>query len=59
MMVCDRHVRSVQGTAVAIEADTVCLHGDNEQAVRFAKRLHAALQNEGIAIQAMRKETRR
>ncbi|MEC5186376.1 UPF0271 protein [Geobacillus thermodenitrificans] len=59
MMVCDRHVRSVQGTAVAIEADTVCLHGDNEQAVRFAKRLHEALQNEGIAIQAMRKETRR
>ncbi|ADU93916.1 5-oxoprolinase subunit PxpA [Geobacillus sp. Y412MC52] len=53
MMIRDRRVRSVQGTDVAIEADTVCLHGDNEQAVRFAKRLYQALQNEGIAIQAV------
>ncbi|MES0856351.1 5-oxoprolinase subunit PxpA [Geobacillus sp. G4] len=59
MMVRDRRVRSLQGTDIAIEADTVCLHGDNEQAVRFAKRLYEALRNEGIAIQAVRREERR
>ncbi|BBW95979.1 LamB/YcsF family protein [Geobacillus icigianus] len=50
MIVRERRVRSVQGTEVAIDADTICVHGDNEQAVRFARRLHAALQNEGIAV---------
>jgi len=58
-MIRDRRVRSVQGSDVTIEADTVCLHGDNRQAVRFAKRLREALQKEGVAIQAMRQEERR
>ncbi|AMX83795.1 lactam utilization protein LamB [Geobacillus subterraneus] len=58
-MIRDRRVRSVQGTDVSIEADTVCLHGDNEQAVRFAKRLRETLQKEGVAIEAMRQEERR
>ena len=51
-MVREGRVRSRSGVDVAIQADTICLHGDGPHAVELAQRLRAALTAEGIAIQA-------
>ena len=40
------------GTAVAIAADTLCIHGDRPHAAAFAERVHAALAHAGIRIVA-------
>ncbi len=39
-----------EGDAVAIRADTMCVHGDRADAALFAQRLHAALQRAGVGI---------
>lgn len=38
------------GEAVALRADTLCLHGDRPEAAGFARALRAALHEEGIRI---------
>ncbi len=43
-------VLSEAGKVVPIRAETVCLHGDNPEAVAFARRLRAALEGEGIVV---------
>ena len=45
-------VRSLAGTAVAIQADPVCLHGDGPRALDFARHIRQVLQSEGIGVQA-------
>ena len=45
-------VRAVDGSIVALQADTLCVHGDGEHAVAFARQLRAALEAAGIAIAA-------
>src|SRR5690606_12800399 len=42
-MVNEGVVRATSGADVAIEAETVCLHGDGPHAVAFARRLREAL----------------
>jgi UPF0271 protein len=51
-MVREGKVRSQQGTDVAIRADTICLHGDGAHALEFAQRLHGALREAGVRLQA-------
>jgi UPF0271 protein len=51
-MVREGRVRSRNGVDVAIQADTICLHGDGPHAVELAQRLRAALTTEGITIRA-------
>lgn len=43
-------VRAIDGTDVAVCADTVCIHGDNPQACAFASALRAAFEGRGIAV---------
>lgn len=43
-------VVSVSGRVVPLRASTICLHGDNPEAVAFAAALRAALRESGIAI---------
>ncbi len=45
-------VTSTTGKKISIVAETICLHGDGEHAVEFAKAVHDALVNEGIGIKA-------
>ncbi|BCT18038.1 TPA: 5-oxoprolinase subunit PxpA [Enterobacter asburiae] len=45
-------VTAVDGTAANVQADTVCLHGDGEHALQFARRLRAAFSEEGILVSA-------
>jgi len=50
-MIQDGCCRSVSGQVFAIQAETICLHGDHPQAIAFAKALHAALAAAAIRIQ--------
>jgi 5-oxoprolinase (ATP-hydrolysing) subunit A len=44
------HVRAVDGSIIALQADTLCVHGDGAHAVTFASQLRAALEAAGIGI---------
>jgi len=52
-MVEDRQVKAVDGTLVAIEPDTLCIHGDAPQAAVFAARIRAELDSAGVAVRAV------
>lgn len=43
-------VATRQGTEVEVRADTLCLHGDQPGAARFAKKIRADLEAKGVAI---------
>lgn len=49
-MVRDRRVRSVDGQWVPLNVRTLCLHGDGEHAIAFARRLRASLEAAGIKV---------
>lgn len=51
-MVQNGRVKSITGEWTLVEAQTVCLHGDGEHALAFARRLRAAFLERGIAVQA-------
>ncbi len=45
-------VRTIDGSDIAIRADTICVHGDTPEAVAFARSLRAELATAGIAVAA-------
>lgn len=45
-MVVKKTVTTVSGNEIAMQADTVCLHGDGRNAVRFANAIFKALTNQ-------------
>ena len=47
-------VRSVDGVDVDVRAETICLHGDNPEAVDFARTLRSQLESEDVAFRAPR-----
>jgi UPF0271 protein len=51
-MVRDRAVTAVDGTAVPLEIDTICVHGDTPGAVTMARRLNEAFAAAGITVRA-------
>ena len=51
-MIKEGTVTSVTGKKVPIVAETICLHGDGEHALEFAKAIHNALKKEGIQIKS-------
>lgn len=52
-MVKEGKVMTLSGGCLAIQADTVCIHGDGEFAVSFASELRTRLQQEGVTIQSI------
>ena len=50
-MVAERVVTTVDGTDIALEIDSVCVHGDTPGAVQIATAVRAALELAGIVIQ--------
>ena len=50
-------VRAVDGSSVRIVADTICLHGDGPNAVRFARVLRKELLAHGIELRAFNAES--
>jgi UPF0271 protein len=51
-MVKEGTVTSINGKKVPIVAETICIHGDGEHAVEFAKAIHGVLKKEGIEIKS-------
>ena len=45
-------VTAIDGSTVAVQADSVCLHGDGIHAIEFADKIRQALAENGINIQA-------
>ena len=52
MMVEQGRLRSLDGVEVPVDAGTLCLHGDQPGAVRFATALRAAFKERGIELRA-------
>jgi UPF0271 protein len=51
-MMCEGRVRALDGGDVAVEPDTICIHGDEPGAVVFARELRALLARLGVAVRA-------
>lgn len=51
-MVLEGRVESRTGVDLPIQADTVCLHGDQPDALAFAQRLRKALAEAGVEVRA-------
>ena len=49
-MVKEGKVHTQQGSDIEIVADTVCIHGDGEHALDFAKYISSALTKSGIKV---------
>lgn len=49
-MVLEGRVRSLQGNDVAVDADTLCIHGDQPGALAFVTRIRQALNAAGVAV---------
>ncbi len=52
-MVTDGTVIAVTGEIVAVKADTICIHGDGEHAVEFARNINDRLLANNIKIQGL------
>lgn len=46
-------VEAVTGKVIPIEADSVCVHGDNEHAVEFVTKIRAAIEAHGMQVVPM------
>lgn len=49
-MVGSRTVRATGGDTIELKADTICLHGDGEHAVEFARAIREALSDADVGI---------
>ena len=52
-MVKEGKIIAQDGSTVSIKADTLCLHGDQPDAVKFAVAIRAALKEHDIAVKAI------
>ncbi|MDQ6622998.1 MAG: 5-oxoprolinase subunit PxpA [Verrucomicrobiota bacterium] len=53
-MLRENKVRAIDGSEVPVHADTICVHGDNPEAVAFARELRVALRQMGVTVAAAR-----
>lgn len=51
-MVREHYTPSQQGTRVPVQADTLCIHGDQPGAAGFARAIRDALQREGVTVRS-------
>lgn len=54
-MIVDGGVNAVEGTFTAVEAQSVCVHGDSPDAVEMARKIRQRLEAKGIAVRAFGK----
>ncbi|MDQ3635236.1 MAG: LamB/YcsF family protein [Acidobacteriota bacterium] len=50
-MIKDQTVTATNGGKVSLKAETICIHGDGENAVEFAKEISGRLKENGILIE--------
>ncbi|MGH3553963.1 MAG: LamB/YcsF family protein, partial [Mycobacterium sp.] len=46
------HVAAVDGSTIAVQVESVCVHGDSPSAVQIASALRDRLKADGIDVQA-------
>jgi UPF0271 protein len=49
-MILDQVIKTFDGTMIATNAETICIHGDHPEAVEIAKHLFNTLQQHQIEI---------
>ncbi len=54
-MLRNNRVRAIDGSEIAVEVDTICVHGDTPGAVEFARELRIALHQMGVVVAAFQK----
>ena len=54
-MVKEGRVKSINGNDIKIEAQSICIHGDNIKALEFAKKIRHSLEYENIEILSLDK----
>lgn len=52
IMALEGRVRSLDGAWIALEVDTLCIHGDAPEALESARRLRAAMEGAGLRVAA-------
>jgi UPF0271 protein len=52
-VVCDQQVTCVDGSKIALQADTFCLHSDTPGAAEFGAAVSHALSAHGIAVKPL------
>jgi len=52
-MVRDQAVTATDGTLVKVTAETICLHGDGENALRFANVIRTTLERNGVRVRCI------
>ncbi|GAB6100524.1 5-oxoprolinase subunit PxpA [Halanaerocella petrolearia] len=55
-MVTENKVTTIEGTEIDLEADTICVHGDNKAALNLVDKLESALEQAGIDIMPLGQE---
>ena len=53
-MIREHKVRAVSGKDIDLVPDSVCVHGDNEKALFFVKKIRAALEENGICVSPLK-----
>ncbi|MCE0496159.1 LamB/YcsF family protein [Vibrio salinus] len=53
-MVLKGEVKSVTGEWIPVKADTICIHGDGDHALSFAKKVRKALEDSDVSVEAYR-----
>lgn len=49
-MACEGRVTAVDGSEIAIKADSVCVHGDSPKALAFTQKIRTALEAQGVEV---------
>jgi UPF0271 protein len=52
-MATEGRVIAVDGTAIDMDVQTLCVHGDNPSAVELVKSIRQSLENEGVTLAPM------
>lgn len=51
-----RKVETLGGTEIEVDAETICIHGDEPNAVEFAQKVHQLLLREGVKVSSIERE---
>lgn len=52
-MILEKTVVTISGKTIPIQADSICIHGDNKMALEFVKNLSSILKEKGIILKSI------
>ena len=52
-MISEQNVTTASGETISLKAETICIHGDGENALEFAKTIYSKLNENGIKIECI------